>query len=150
MLGSFASEAGEKTGGAWLDRERRSVPSLTGLPAKTQDARGKQRQADDLIELCLVVMPPDSRSRPILVNQHLAEDLRRSVKYCGNLIPQEDEKGRKRRSLNDSTTVVVTAVSEAHHLASGQIPMKVERSEWEVGKLMHKRALFIGERTFGR
>ena len=91
-------------------------------------------------------MPTDSRARPIFVDEHLAEGLRRPVEYRGNLIPQGNEKRRKRRSLNDSTTVVVVAVAEAHHLAVGQIPMKVERLEREVGKLARKRILFIARR----
>ena len=116
MFPNRASEAGEKIGGARLDHERRSVPSLTRLLAKTQDARRKRQHADDLIELRLVAMPTDSRARPILVDQHLAEGFRRQVKYCGNLIPQGDEKRRKRRSLNDSTTL---AVAEANDLVVG-------------------------------
>ena len=88
-------------------------------------------------------MPTDSRARSILVDQHLAESLRRPVKYRGNPVPQGNEEGWKRRSLNDSSTVVVVAVAEAHHLAVGQIPMKVERLEREVGKLARKRFLVI-------
>ena len=87
-------------------------------------------------------MPTDSRARSILVDQHLAEVLRRSVEYRCNLIPQGNEKRRKRRSLNDGTAVVVIAVAEAHHLAVGQVPMKVKRLEWEIGNLARKPILF--------
>ena len=44
---------------ARLDRERHSVPSLGGFPAKTERGRCKQRRAYDLVELRLVAMPTD-------------------------------------------------------------------------------------------
>ena len=49
----------KKISRARLNRERHSVPSLGGLPAKTQHARCKQRHADDPDELRLVAMPTD-------------------------------------------------------------------------------------------
>src|ERR1700722_1339540 len=88
-------------------------------------------------------MPTASCARSILVDQDLAEGPRRPVEYRGNLVPQGNEKRRKRRSPNDSTAVVVTAVAEAHHLAVGQVPMKVKRLEWEIGKPVRKPILFI-------
>jgi hypothetical protein len=83
----------------------------------------------------------------------LAEGLRRPVEYRGNLVPQGNEKRRKRRSPDDSTTVVVITVAEAHHLAVGQVPMKVKRLEWEIGKLARKPILLIareGVRTVAK
>src|SRR5580698_4973707 len=38
-----------------------------------------------------------------------------------------NEKRPKRRSLNDTITVVIVTVAEAHHAAVGQVPMKVKR-----------------------
>jgi hypothetical protein len=50
---------------------------------------------------------------------------------------------RKRRSPNDSSTVAIIAVAEAHHVAVGQVPVKVKRLEWEIGQLARKPIPFI-------
>jgi hypothetical protein len=62
---------------------------------------------------------------------------------AATLFRRKNEKRRKRRSLNYSTTVVVIAVAEAHNLTVGQVPMKVKRLEWEIGKLARKPILFM-------
>ena len=138
-----ASGPGEQIGGARLDLERRALPSLARLSAKAQRAGRKQRHADDLVELRLVPMPADSRAGSIFVDENLAESIRRPVEDRGNLASQRNEKRRKRRGLNDGAAVIVVAVAEAHHLAVGQIAMKVERLERELGKLARERLLFF-------
>ena len=75
----------EHISGAWLDHERRAIPSRARLPAEAQPARRKQRHADDLIELRLVSMPANSCAGPVFVDENLPESVLRAVENCSDL-----------------------------------------------------------------
>jgi hypothetical protein len=84
-------------------------------------------------------MPADACGWSIFVDENLAKGVRRAIEELGNFAPQRVEERRKRRGLNDGATVVVVAVAEAHHLAIGRKPLKVEGLERECAKLARER-----------
>ena len=119
------------------------------LSAKAQRARRKQRHADDLLELRLVPVPADARARSIFVDENLAERVSRAVESRSNLASQRFQKRWKRRGLDDGAAAIVITIAEAHHLAIGEIAMKVERLERELCELAGERLFLSDESTSG-
>ena len=69
-------------------------------------------------------------------------------KIAATLRPHGNEKRRKRGSVNDRATIIVVAVTEAHHLAVGQKSLKVERPERKPAKFARERFLFLDRQNF--
>src|SRR5258707_6844733 len=126
VLPQSASWPREQIGRAWLNDERRALPTCARLPAEAQRTRRKQRHADDLIELRLVSMPADPCARPIFVDEDLPEGVLRAVEQHSDLASQGEKKSRKWRRLHNRATVIVIAGAEAHDLAIRKIAMVVE------------------------
>ena len=94
-------------------------------------------------------MPADACARLILIDEHLAEGLRRPVEQSRDLAPQRFEKLRKRRRLDHRAAAVIIAVAEAHDLAIGEVAVEVERLERERAKLARERLLLVGGQNAG-
>ena len=89
-------------------------------------------------------MPADACAGLILIDEDLAEGLRRPVEQRRDLAPQRLKKVRKRRRLDHRAAAVIIAVAEAHDLTIGEVAVEVERLERQRAKLARERLLLVG------
>ena len=130
-------------GRARLEGARRALPGIARLPAEAQRARRKQRHANDLVEVRLVPMPADSCAGPIFVDEYLEERVFGTAEFLGDLASEGKKKRREWYGFNDSATVVVVAVAEAHYLPVRQIAVKVARLERELSEIAREALLLF-------
>src|SRR6185437_4620095 len=144
VLPHRAGRPREQISRARLDHERRALPGRTGRAAEARAAGRKQGNANDLVELSLVAMPAAARAGLILIDENLAEGLRRPIEQRRDLAPERFKKLRKRRRLDHRPGAVIIAVAEAHHLTIGEVAVEVERLERQGAKLARERLLLVG------
>lgn len=105
MLPHLPPFAREHIAGPWLQHGLLPLPSISGLPAEAQAARGADRQRGDSAELRSVTVPASARPGRIFDRQHLLQAIHLDACEFGRSGTPWQESGRQRRGLLEPAAV---------------------------------------------
>src|SRR5215208_2092942 len=74
--------------------ERVALPGGSSLAPESENARGKQRDADHIAEDAFIAMPADRGAGAVLCDQRVRQVFRRQLREGGRALPQCMQEGR--------------------------------------------------------